>query len=99
MKVLVSRGYGAGWSTWNDKMKEVATYAPIIEFIEQGHSPGLLEGGDTTHLLVRQMMRDLELGSFYTGGACGLCVQEVDGPFYIEEYDGAERVVTEEDFW
>lgn len=37
-KVLISRGFGAGWSTWasGDMAKFIARYTPIIEFLERG---------------------------------------------------------------
>lgn len=40
-KILVSTGYGAGWSTWapDDKRKEIAEYQPVINFIEAGGNP------------------------------------------------------------
>lgn len=41
-KILISPGYGAGWSTWIgdgqnlELLKWVLTYQPLIDFIEQG---------------------------------------------------------------
>ena len=106
-KVLVSRGFGAGWATWSDKPKEVAEYLPIIEFIEAGGNPDDLESTDHNdagdviyHPLVQQMLVDLELGDyFYTGGAGGLTVQETDGRYRINDYDGNESLETEDSFW
>lgn len=108
-KILVSEGFGAGWATWNDKSKEVAEYEPIIKFIEDGGDPSDLDtnsyriSGDdkeTYHPLVAQMLVDLDLGDyFYTGGAGGLTVVEVDGAYRIDEYDGYESVKTAADMW
>ena len=104
-KVLVSHGYGAGWATWHygGDQKDVAEYLPIIEFIENGGNPADLDRGlspeEGEHPLVAQMMEDLGLEDFYTGGAGGLCVCRVDGPYRIDEYDGAESITTPEDFW
>jgi len=52
-KILVSRGFGVGWSTWSSKPQEVAEYYPIIRF--------LLDGVDRLeltedHELVQQMV-------------------------------------------
>lgn len=95
-KVLVSPEFGAGWSTWNDKPKQVAEYKPIIEYIENGGDPSKL---DEHHPLVRQMMSDLGLSDFYCGGANYLCVYKVDGPYRICEHDGFEHIETPEGFW
>lgn len=40
-KILISPGYGAGWSTWNSNpnpevRKFILTYPPLIEYVEQG---------------------------------------------------------------
>ena len=80
-KVLVSPGFGAGWSTWSEKPKEVAEYRPIIEYIEAGGDPQLLTKDNE---LVKQMVEDLELSFFFCGGAHDLCVQEVYGPYRIK---------------
>ncbi len=101
-KILVSTGYGAGWSTWgpDDKRKEIAEYRPIIGFIEAGGNPeDLDQGSSPNHDLIIQMMVDLGLKHFHTGGADGLEVVEVDGPYLISEYDGWESVITARDFW
>ena len=98
-KILVSKGWGAGWSTWNDsdKRKEMAEYQPIIDFIEAGNDPALLK---EDHPLVQQMITDLDIkGGIYDGGASNLCVEEVSGPYRIDEYDGNEYVTTYNDLW
>ena len=94
MKILISTGYGAGWSTWNDENKDVAryilTYQPIIEALERGEGVG----GNST--LVIQMCKEcLEkfgYNSIYCGGVRNLCVKDVEPPFKINEYDGFESV-------
>lgn len=101
-KILVSTGFGAGWSTWapDDKRKEIAEYQPIINFIEAGGNPrDLDQRGGPNHDLIIQMMVDLGLDRFYTGGADDLEVVEVDGPYLISEYDGWESVITARGFW
>ena len=43
-RILVSTGYGAGWSTGYQMIsgKEIAEYRPIIDFIESGSSRGFI---------------------------------------------------------
>ena len=96
-KVLVSHGYGAGWSTWSNNNKAVAEYAPIIEFLENGGDRNALSAKD--HPLIKQMKIDIDDEYFHTGGAEGLVVEEVDGPYRIDEYDGMETLITAADFW
>ena len=97
-KILISSGFGAGWSSLADcnKAKAVAEYQPIINYIENGGDPSQL---NASHPLVLQMMKDLKLDFFYAGGASGLEVQETSGPYKIDDYDGADYLVTPEDFW
>ena len=95
-KVLVSPGFGAGWATWSEKPKEVAEYEPIIKYIESGGDPSKLKDD---HELVKQMISDLGLDSFYCGGCRDLRVETVDGPYCVEEYDGSESIRTSANFW
>jgi hypothetical protein len=98
VKILISPGLGTGWSTQARKTrqkKEIAEYAPIIDFLEAGGEP---EGADFD-ALVDRMEEALSLGHFNRGGAEGLRVQEVSGPYFIEVYDGSETIRISADFW
>ena len=98
MKVLISRGYGAGWSTWHsgEVAKYMRTYAPIIEALEKGE-----EIENECHPLVEQMVKEIKelFGNDYVCvlGIDGLEVVDVEPPFMIDEYDGAEGIVTPSD--
>ena len=96
-KILVSHGFGAGWSTWNEKRNEVAEYKPIIDFLENGGNPSALD--NENHPLIEQMKKDLDIDSFYTGSADGLTVEEVGDEYCIEECKGSESVRTTSGFW
>lgn len=99
-KILISPGYGAGWSTWNDgKIREyMLTYQPIIDFLESGgkfsyeecHEKGKI------HPLLVLLQTDVKLkfdeDHVCILGAVDLIVETVDAPFRIREYDGAEHV-------
>jgi hypothetical protein len=89
--VLVSAGYGAGWSTWG--MPEEALFDPIIvDFVE----------ANKTNSIEFEEYMEKEYEGTYIGGADGLYVRWVpEGKeFIIDEYDGAENLVLKsDDYW
>ena len=92
MKVLISEGFGAGWSTWHkgEVGKYMRTYEPIITALENG------EEITEEHPAVIQLQKDCKEKfneELYLGGLDGLCVQEAVPPFMIHEYDGAESLI------
>lgn len=96
-KILVSPNFGAGWSTWvyGSKAARVfaLTYEPIITHIEEHGLPVPEE-------MLKEYQRVMDRkysDSPYIGGAQDLVVVEVDCPFYINEYDGSESVVLQND--
>ena len=89
VKVLVSKGFGAGWSTWfygepEDKQK-LAQDPQLVKMIEDGESEEDVE----------KYINDM-LGNeyFYMGGFHDLVIEEVEkGTAYrITEYDGSETL-------
>lgn len=82
MKVLISPGYGAGWSTWEGK--ELATDVRVVDAFERGVSE------EEMH----QLCADLGYGDIYMGGFDELEIVEVPAGelFQIREYDGHEYV-------
>lgn len=87
--VLVSGGYGAGWSTWfSGNRKEVLLFHPkIVEMVEGGHK---------NEIKSTWIEQELGLKDVYTGGTEGLYIEwiPVGTKFYIDEYDGAETLIT-----
>lgn len=81
MKVLISPGYGAGWSTWNSP--EMAVDERLIEAFENGISE---EG-------MKQLCEELGYES-YMGGFEDLEIVEVPSGslFKIRVYDGYESI-------
>ena len=81
MKVLISPGYGAGWSTWNSP--EMAVDERLIEAFENGISK---EG-------MKRLCEELGYES-YMGGFEDLKITEVPSGslFQIREYDGSEYI-------
>ena len=87
--VIVSRGYGAGWSTWaRDAHAEWCLHAP--ELVEA------LEAGDIDKF---RALAEARGEGIYLGGASKkqLDIEWVPQgqPFYVHEYDGSEWVVTD----
>lgn len=82
MKVLISPGYGAGWSTWEGK--GLATDIRIIDAFERGISA----------LEMQELCADLGYGDVYMGGFKNLTVVEIPKGtiFRIKEYDGFESI-------
>ncbi len=86
MKVLISPGYGAGWSTWNNPA--LATDSRIIDAFEKGISEEEMK-----ELCIRLGLTD-EFGDVYMGGFGDLMVVDVPAGelFQIQEYDGYESI-------
>ena len=96
MKVLISPGYGSGWSTWNDP--RMAFDRRLIEAFERGVSRE-----DMRTLCVEYGYADAYGDAPYMGGFDQLKVIDVPSGmrFQITEYDGAERIkfFDEEDWY
>ena len=91
MKVLISPGYGAGWSTWNDS--GMAVDKDLIELFERGCTED-----EMADLCVKKGYTDEP----YMGGFGKLEVAEVPQGchFRINEYDGSEYIdIYEEGDW
>jgi hypothetical protein len=87
--VLVSPGYGAGWSTWNVEHAEfLCMDMQLVEAVIAGNTSEVVR-------LVESRDRDI-----YIGGLSDLRVEWVEQgqAFEIDEYDGAEylRVVNQQ---
>lgn len=82
MKVLISPGYGAGWSTWEGA--DLATDVRLIKAFERGISA----------LEMQELCADLGYGDVYMGGFKNLTIVEVPKGtiFRIKEYDGFESI-------
>jgi len=86
--VLISRGYGAGWSTWNHQYKEQMLFDPeIVQLL-------LNEAGDEAIAKIAEV----KWPDAYVLGSDGLTIEWMpEGTeFIIEEYDGHESVAYKE---
>ena len=97
--VLVSAGYGAGWSTWNTVYEEVAEAllfdADVVKMV-------LEDRFDEIEEFVTTKYKDMVGGGWLvTYGAKELYVEWVDKGerFIIDEYDGAENLVREREIY
>lgn len=86
--VLVSYGFGAGWSTWDTRQSDQLLYEPNIVEI-------LLSDKETLekYKLILDYC-EANYKNVYTGGLDGLEVEwlPVGTAFRIHEYDGSESV-------
>lgn len=114
-KVLVSPGFGAGWSSWNTEHgKALAEDECLIALVEAGRHEGRIKddrGPEYDYHECSQEFHDraLEVARAngakddwhpYYGGVTDLVVREVSGRYRINEYDGSESLVEEsEEVW
>jgi hypothetical protein len=90
--VLVSKGFGAGWLSWNGEIPECATHPEIVALVENKATATTIEA------------RANELWpNGYWGGADGLRIVWVpEGMgYHIDDYDGNESITlrSETDRW
>lgn len=85
--VLISPGFGAGWSSWSGA--EIAYDKRIIEYW-LNESPS----SDEMH----EFLKTLGYGNVYMGGYDDLIIQYIPRGtmFCIHEYDGSESIETPE---
>jgi hypothetical protein len=90
--VLVSRGYGAGWSSWTDEVETYLFHPKLVQMVEERRH---------SEITPEWMEQELGLDVSYTGGTDGLEIQWVPlgTKFVIDEYDGAESLRTIDDFY
>jgi len=92
--VIISNGYGAGWSTWNPgPNRETLVFHPkLVELIESGQC-----NQDNMLALLTELIGKIDTVHVYLGGIEDLTIKWLpEGTrFRIEEYDGKEYIVTE----
>ena len=88
-KILVSPGHGAGWSTWNNHSKFLATDPILVEMAERK-----ADATEVKEYLKTALGEDSEI---YMCGWRQIEVRDAFGQFFIEEYDGYEYIKTYDD--
>jgi hypothetical protein len=81
--VLVSPGFGAGWSSWNSEIPELLFDPVVVGMVEDGTD------GDTIEAYC-----EAKYAGGYYGGAEDLIVEwvPVGTQFRVHEYDGSETL-------
>lgn len=95
-KILISPGYGAGWSTWNEQGGELErlllTCEPLIEAVERSEKITLEPRHPALQMLLDEIERRWPGKYVCVLGAEDLKVAVLYGPFWIKEFDGFETV-------
>jgi hypothetical protein len=100
--VLVSGGFGSGWSTWSSGCEEsnqsIAFEPKVVEILLAGLVDKNRAERKVTKDKIEAYMAEA-YPDFYAGGIGGLRIVWVPqgAKFHIEEYDGAETLVLESD--
>lgn len=95
-KIIISRGYGAGWSSWQWGIptKFACEYQPLIKAIESDDE-ALIDEALVQYK--KDVLEKFDEDYVYCGGKDGFAIVEIpEGVGYrITEYDGAEGVELE----
>lgn len=93
--VLISRGYGAGWSTWNSEIPELLFHPSLVSLVEAGKQ------SEITQELCIELLNLPPNTYIYCGGAGDLQVEWVEEgtQFNVHEYDGYESLQTHCDYY
>ena len=91
--VIISTGWGAGWSTWNGH-KELIFHPKLVEWVES-EQPTVV----AISTILKEILGEKEAEEIYLGGVEDLTIEWLpEGTkFRIEEYDGKEHIITEND--
>jgi hypothetical protein len=92
--VIISAGWGAGWSTWHyGSNREILIFHPkLVELVESGQ-----HNQETVLAVLNELLDKEEAEGIYLGGVMDLSITWIpEGiKFKIEEYDGSEYVITD----
>lgn len=86
--VLISGGWGAGWSTWNGDEEILLFHPKLVQMVEEKRTEEITE---------KWMVKELGLKDVFLSGLDGLYIEWVpEGTrFRVDEWDGAEMIITE----
>ena len=83
--VLISGGFGAGWSTWGDDSEFLSMDKTLVE----------MKLNEVPENEVKTYCKKIKGDSLYMGGWSNVHVEWLDkgSSFTIEEYDGSESLI------
>lgn len=89
--VLYSPDFGAGWYTWNTEHPAMLYDPTVVKWVEDDKPKDALARLEAT--------LDEKYPRCYLGGLRDLEIRwvPIDTRFYVDEYDGSETVVLEQD--
>lgn len=89
--VLISPGFGAGWSTWNRDYPDIMFDPQIVDLVLNYH-------GDDVQSRIEAIC-EIKYPDCYLGGMEDLIVVwlEPGERFIVNEYDGSESITREKD--
>ena len=99
--VLVSHGFGAGWSTWNDSNlawdKRVVEY--VMEHMEVPDWRDNVGNDSIEHDEMVEFLNSIGYMDAYLGGLRQIAIEwvPVGAHFIIDEYDGNESITYRDD--
>ena len=85
--VLVSPGFGAGWSTWNNGIPELLFDPELVNMVEDGTSSATI---------IAYCNEKYPDGYFSGAGDLSVVWLPIGTEFIIDEYDGAESIIFKE---
>lgn len=92
--VLYSPGFGAGWYTWNTEHPAMLYDPTVVAWVENDKP-----AADGTQARLEATLEE-KYPSCYLGGLDDLDIRwvPVGSRFVVDEYDGSESVVVEQEF-
>lgn len=87
--VLISKCFGAGWSTWNNNLEELVFHPKLVEMVLNDRQSEINEDWLTENL-------GEEYADVFCSDAGDLTIEwlPIGTKFLIVEYNGAERIIT-----
>ena len=105
IEILISPGFGAGWSTWNDNSISLAVDKRIIDYFKKNGT-----GVEKTNRLskefgnqseefrnqLKEFLKSIGYNNVYTGGWEDIVIETIkpNCKFRIDEYDGSEELIS-----
>lgn len=89
--VIISPGYGAGFSTWNRDHPEMVFDPDIAKLLD-------VKEFRECESEIRQIVKKKYPDAYFNPDRLVLVWLEKGTKFYVDEYDGSESIMTEESF-